>query len=57
MTTDSLFLEVGCAQRVKEGERICGDSFFSRKIQEEMVYPGQIKITVIRETRSVAFAK
>ncbi len=35
MTTDSLFLEVGCAQRVKEGERICGDSFFSRKIQEE----------------------
>jgi ribonuclease Y len=29
----------------------------ARKIQEEMVYPGQIKITVIRETRSVAFAK
>ncbi|MEI6901233.1 MAG: ribonuclease Y, partial [Bacteroidota bacterium] len=29
----------------------------SRKIQNEMTYPGQIKITVIRETRSVAFAK
>ena len=29
----------------------------ARKIQEEMVYPGQVKITVIRETRSVAFAK
>ena len=29
----------------------------ARKIQDEMVYPGQIKITVIRETRSVAFAK
>ena len=29
----------------------------AKKIQEEMVYPGQVKITVIRETRSVAFAK
>jgi ribonuclease Y len=29
----------------------------SRKIQEEMTYPGQIKITVIRETRSIAYAK
>ena len=29
----------------------------ARKIQNEMTYPGQIKITVIRETRSVNFAK
>jgi len=29
----------------------------ARKIQDEMTYPGQIKITVIRETRAVAFAK
>ncbi|MDR0363824.1 MAG: ribonuclease Y [Bacteroidales bacterium] len=29
----------------------------SKKIQDEMTYPGQIKITVIRETRAVAFAK
>lgn len=29
----------------------------SRKIEKEMQYPGQIKITVIREKRSVAFAK
>jgi ribonuclease Y len=29
----------------------------SKRIQEEMTYPGQIKITVIRETRAVAFAK
>ncbi|MDE5880455.1 MAG: ribonuclease Y [Muribaculaceae bacterium] len=29
----------------------------ARKIQDEMTYPGQVKITVIRETRAVAFAK
>ncbi len=29
----------------------------ARKIQDEMVYPGQVKITVIRETRAVSFAK
>lgn len=27
------------------------------KIQNEMTYPGQVKITVIRETRSIAYAK
>ena len=27
------------------------------KIQNEMTYPGQVKITVIREVRSVAYAK
>jgi ribonuclease Y len=29
----------------------------SQRIQKEMTYPGQIKITVIREKRSVNFAK
>lgn len=29
----------------------------AKKIQDEMVYPGQVKIIVIRETRSVSFAK
>ncbi|MFR9503390.1 MAG: ribonuclease Y [Rikenellaceae bacterium] len=29
----------------------------AKKIQDEMTYPGQVKITVIREIRSVAFAK
>ncbi len=38
-----------------EAERLSND--IAHKIQTEMVYPGQVKITVIRETRSVAFAK
>ncbi|MDD3960859.1 MAG: ribonuclease Y [Bacteroidales bacterium] len=29
----------------------------SKKIQDEMTYPGQIKVTVIRETRAVNYAK
>jgi ribonuclease Y len=29
----------------------------SKKIQDEMKYPGQIKITVIRETRAISYAK
>ncbi|MEM9022906.1 MAG: ribonuclease Y, partial [Bacteroidota bacterium] len=29
----------------------------SQKIQNEMTYPGQVKVTVIRETRAVNFAK
>ena len=29
----------------------------AKKIQDEMTYPGQVKITVIRETRSISYAK
>ena len=29
----------------------------ARKIENEMTYPGQIKVTVIREVRTVDFAK
>ena len=39
----------------QEAESLSND--IAKKIQEEMVYPGQVKITVIRETRSVSFAK
>ena len=29
----------------------------AKRIQEEMEYPGQIKVNVIRERRSIAYAK
>ncbi|HBK95033.1 MAG TPA: ribonuclease Y, partial [Porphyromonadaceae bacterium] len=29
----------------------------AKKIQTDMTYPGQVKITVIRETRAVSYAK
>lgn len=39
----------------QESEKLSTD--IAKKIQEELVYPGQVKITVIRETRSISFAK
>ena len=39
----------------KEAEELSFD--IARKIQTEMTYPGQVKITVIRETRAISFAK
>ncbi len=39
-----------------ETEKLSGGNRTPR-IQDEMTYPGQVKITVIRETRSVSFAK
>lgn len=38
-----------------ETEKLSGE--IAKKIQDEMTYPGQVKITVIRETRAVSFAK
>lgn len=38
-----------------EAEKFSGE--IATKIQNEMTYPGQVKITVIREVRSVAYAK
>ena len=39
----------------KDAETLAFD--ISQKIQTEMTYPGQVKITVIRETRAVGYAK
>ena len=48
---------IGGSEKVtdKEAEELSYD--IARKIQTEMTYPGQVKITVIRETRAVNFAK
>ena len=45
------------ADQVSDAESEMLSNEIAKKIQNEMVYPGQVKITVIRETRSVAFAK
>lgn len=39
----------------QESESLSHD--IAKKIQDEMTYPGQVKITVIRETRAVSYAK
>jgi len=39
----------------KDAESLSFD--IARKIQDEMTYPGQVKITVIRETRAISYAK
>ena len=45
------------AEEVTDEQAASLSTEIAQKIQEEMTYPGQVKITVIRETRSVAFAK
>ena len=45
------------AEQVSDKDAEVLSNEIAKKIQNEMVYPGQVKITVIRETRSVAFAK
>lgn len=45
------------ADKMSDAETESLSSEIATKIQNEMTYPGQVKITVIRETRSVAYAK
>jgi len=45
------------AEKVTDKEAENLSSEIARKIQNDMTYPGQIKITVIRETRAVNYAK
>ena len=47
---------------VRQGALSDSESFrlsrdLSKKIEQEMTYPGQIKVTVIRENRFIDFAK
>lgn len=60
----SYAIQAGRELRVIVGSEEVSDSQAARlstdiaqRIQDEMTYPGQVKITVIRETRSVAIAK
>ena len=45
------------ADKMNDAESEALSADIATKIQNEMTYPGQVKITVIRETRSVAYAK
>ncbi|GHT52790.1 ribonuclease Y [Bacteroidia bacterium] len=45
------------AEKITDAETESLSNEIAKKIQDEMTYPGQVKITVIRETRAVAFAK
>ena len=45
------------AEKVSDAEATKLSFDLSRQIQNEMTYPGQIKVTVIRETRAVNYAK
>ena len=45
------------ADKMEDAETEALSGEIATKIQNEMTYPGQVKITVIRETRSVAYAK
>ncbi len=45
------------ADKISDAETEKLSTEIAKKIQDEMTYPGQVKITVIRETRAVAVAK
>jgi ribonuclease Y len=43
--------------KVTDEESVVLSRDIAKKIESELSYPGQIKVTVIRETRSVEYAK
>ncbi|MEF9924266.1 MAG: ribonuclease Y [Muribaculaceae bacterium] len=45
------------ADKIDDNETEKLSTEIARRIQDEMTYPGQVRITVIRETRAVSFAK
>lgn len=45
------------ADKISDAETEKLSTEIAQKIQDEMTYPGQVRITVIRETRSVSYAK
>ena len=45
------------ADKISDAETEKLSNEIAQKIQDELTYPGQVRITVIRETRAVSFAK
>ena len=45
------------SERVSDDEAVWLSRDIARRIESELEYPGQIKVTVIRETRAVDYAK
>ena len=45
------------ADKIDDAETEKLSAEIAKRIQDEMTYPGQVRITVIRETRAVSFAK
>ena len=45
------------AEKISDVETEKLSAEIAKKIQDEMTYPGQVKITVIRETRAISYAK
>ena len=45
------------ADKIDDAQTELLSAEIAKKIQDEMTYPGQVRITVIRETRAVSFAK
>ncbi|MDX1997498.1 MAG: ribonuclease Y, partial [Thermoanaerobaculia bacterium] len=43
--------------KLSDDESIWLGKDIARKVEAELTYPGQIKVTVIRETRSIEFAR
>jgi ribonuclease Y len=45
------------SEQISDGEAVLLSRDVAKKIEESLSYPGQIKVTVIRETRAVEYAK
>ncbi|MEA1873814.1 MAG: ribonuclease Y [Bacteroidota bacterium] len=45
------------SEKVSDSDTVKISNEIAQRIQDEMTYPGQVKITVIRETRAVNYAK
>ena len=45
------------SERISDEEAVWLSKDIAKRIENELQYPGQIKVTVIRETRSVEYAR